>query len=76
MLSSDNVNPASLGPSQVGHSLGGAIAEIDSLFFALNIPGISIKTITYGTPRVGNLEFAQLIDSHVTFRHSELYLWC
>jgi len=48
-----------------GHSLGGAIAEIDSLFFALNIPGVSIKTVTYGTPRVGNLDFAQLIDSHV-----------
>lgn len=55
------------GLCQAGHSLGGAIAEIDSLFFALNIPGVSIKTMTYGTPRVGNLEFAQLIDFYVRF---------
>ncbi|KIL66292.1 hypothetical protein M378DRAFT_124358 [Amanita muscaria Koide BX008] len=49
----------------VGHSLGGAIAELDSLFFALNIPGVTIKAVTYGTPRVGNSEFAHLIDAHV-----------
>ncbi|KAF8345922.1 Alpha/Beta hydrolase protein [Amanita rubescens] len=61
LLSQHNTNSLTL----VGHSLGGAIAEIDSLFFALNIPGVSIKTVTYGTPRVGNLDFAQLIDSHV-----------
>ncbi len=61
--------------TQVGHSLGGAIAEIDSLFFALNIPGVSIKTVTYGTPRVGNLDFAQLINSHVRFTVSERHFW-
>lgn len=60
---------------QVGHSLGGAIAEIDSLFFALNIPGVSIKTVTYGTPRVGNLDFAQLIDSYVRFAISKRHSW-
>ncbi|KAG7441492.1 alpha/beta-hydrolase [Guyanagaster necrorhizus] len=49
----------------VGHSLGGALAELDGLFFALNIPSASIKVITYGTPRVGNLAFAELIDSKV-----------
>ncbi len=36
----------------VGHSLGGALAELDGLFFALNIPSASIKVRTYGTPRV------------------------
>ncbi|KAF8718981.1 hypothetical protein AX14_011605 [Amanita brunnescens Koide BX004] len=61
LLSQHNTNSLTL----AGHSLGGAIAEIDSLFFALNIPGVSIKTMTYGTPRVGNLEFAQLIDFYV-----------
>ncbi|KAG7441496.1 alpha/beta-hydrolase [Guyanagaster necrorhizus] len=49
----------------VGHSLGGALAELDGLFFALNIPSASIKVMTYGTPRVGNLAFAELIDSKV-----------
>ncbi len=34
-----------------GHSLGGALAELDSLFFALNIPSATIKARTYGTPR-------------------------
>ncbi|KAK0461200.1 Alpha/Beta hydrolase protein [Desarmillaria tabescens] len=47
----------------VGHSLGGALAELDGLFFALNIPSATIKVRTYGTPRVGNAAFAELIDS-------------
>ncbi|KAK0212777.1 alpha beta-hydrolase [Desarmillaria ectypa] len=49
----------------VGHSLGGALAELDGLFFALNIPSATIKVRTYGTPRVGNSAFAELIDSKV-----------
>ncbi|KAJ4483309.1 Alpha/Beta hydrolase protein [Lentinula aciculospora] len=50
----------------VGHSLGGALAELDSLFFALNLPsGANISAVTYGTPRVGNSAFASLIDQHV-----------
>ncbi|KIY53141.1 alpha/beta-hydrolase [Fistulina hepatica ATCC 64428] len=47
----------------VGHSLGGALSELDGLFFALNIPSASITVRTYGTPRVGNSDFADLIDS-------------
>ncbi|KAF8829146.1 hypothetical protein HHX47_DHR3000516 [Lentinula edodes] len=55
----------------VGHSLGGALAEIDALFFALNLPsGSNISAVTYGTPRVGNPAFASLIDQHVpSFKH-------
>ncbi|KAF8893961.1 Alpha/Beta hydrolase protein [Infundibulicybe gibba] len=50
----------------IGHSLGGALAELDALFFTLNLPaGTAIKAVTYGTPRVGNPAFAQLIDSKV-----------
>ncbi|KAF8806432.1 alpha/beta-hydrolase [Phlegmacium glaucopus] len=50
----------------VGHSLGGALAELDALFLTLNLPSsTSIKAVTYGTPRVGNSAFAQLIDSKV-----------
>ncbi|KAF8236480.1 alpha/beta-hydrolase [Tricholoma matsutake] len=50
----------------IGHSLGGALAELDALYFKLNLPaGISIKAMTYGTPRVGNTAFAKLIDSKV-----------
>ncbi|CDO71479.1 hypothetical protein BN946_scf184909.g73 [Trametes cinnabarina] len=50
----------------IGHSLGGALAELDSLFFTLQLPSsIHVKAVTYGTPRVGNPEFAQMIDSKV-----------
>lgn len=50
----------------IGHSLGGAIAELDSLMFALNLPSsIAIKSYTYGTPRVGNPAYSTLFDSLV-----------
>ncbi|KAJ1306381.1 hypothetical protein OPQ81_007386 [Rhizoctonia solani] len=51
----------------VGHSLGGAIATLDALYLKLNLPStISIKAVTYGQPRVGNQEFADLIDQKIT----------
>ena len=51
---------------QVGHSLGGALAELDSLFMTLNLPSnIHVKGRTFGTPRVGNPQFASLFDSLV-----------
>ncbi|KAB5587881.1 Lipase [Ceratobasidium theobromae] len=59
----------------VGHSLGafagGAIATLDSLYFRLNLPStVSIKAVTYGLPRVGNQDFANLIDAKITdFSH-------
>ncbi|KAI6039317.1 Alpha/Beta hydrolase protein [Pisolithus marmoratus] len=50
----------------IGHSLGGALAELDCLFLALNLPSnISIKGVTYGTPRVGNPAWASLFDSMI-----------
>lgn len=49
----------------VGHSLGGALAELDALFFTLNLPSANVRAVTYGTPRVGNPAFAQLIDAKV-----------
>jgi hypothetical protein len=42
------------------------LAELDALFLTLNLPSSSsIKAVTYGTPRVGNAVFAQLIDAKV-----------
>ncbi|KAF9012416.1 Alpha/Beta hydrolase protein [Cyathus striatus] len=50
----------------IGHSLGGALAELDALFLTLNLPSdTSIQSVTFGTPRVGNAAFAQLIDTKV-----------
>ncbi|EIN13713.1 alpha/beta-hydrolase [Punctularia strigosozonata HHB-11173 SS5] len=51
----------------IGHSLGGAIAELDSLMMRQNLPSdVAVKGVTYGTPRVGNPEFAAYFDSMVT----------
>jgi predicted lipase len=50
----------------VGHSLGGALAEIDALYMAMNLPSsIHVKGVTYGTPRVGNPAYASFFDSKV-----------
>ncbi|KAF8877646.1 alpha/beta-hydrolase [Gymnopilus junonius] len=50
----------------IGHSLGGALAELDTVFLMLNLPkSASVKGVTYGTPRVGNAAFAKLVDGKV-----------
>ncbi|KAJ8595223.1 alpha/beta-hydrolase [Rhizopogon salebrosus TDB-379] len=60
LISQYNANTVTL----VGHSLGGALAELDCMFMALNLPSnIAIKGVTYGTPRVGNPAWASLFDS-------------
>ena len=52
---------------QIGHSLGGAIAELDTLMMRQNLPSdVAVKGITYGTPRVGNPDFATYFDQAVT----------
>lgn len=48
-----------------GHSLGGAISLLDSLYFNLNVPTAKIRVVTHGMPRVGNDEFADLVDSKI-----------
>ena len=51
---------------QVGHSLGGALAELDSLYMTMNLPSsVHVKGVTYGTPRVGNPAYATYFDSIV-----------
>ncbi|RXW22370.1 hypothetical protein EST38_g3495 [Candolleomyces aberdarensis] len=54
-----------------GHSLGGAIAIIATAHLAVQIPGISLRTITYGSPRVriphlllvGNEAFVNFVNA-------------
>ncbi|KAF5316578.1 hypothetical protein D9619_006734 [Psilocybe cf. subviscida] len=46
----------------VGHSLGGAIAIISSAHLKRSIPTATVKTITYGAPRVGNAAFANFAN--------------
>jgi len=55
----------------VGHSLGGAIALIDSVYLPLHLPaGTIFRTITYGLPRVGNQAFADYIDAQTSLTHT------
>jgi len=53
----------------VGHSLGAAIALLDGIYLPLHISGVTFKTITYGMPRVGNQEFADYVDAHISLTH-------
>ena len=47
-----------------GHSLGAALALLDSVYLALHVPtGTRVSAITYGMPRVGNLAFANYVDA-------------
>lgn len=49
----------------IGHSLGGALALLDAVYFRLLMPEIKITVRTYGMPRVGNPEFAAWVDEHI-----------
>ncbi|KAI0311772.1 lipase class 3 family protein [Amylostereum chailletii] len=62
LMDQHNTNSITL----IGHSLGGALAELDSLYMRLNIPNASVKGVTYGTPRVGNDDFASYFDGQVS----------
>lgn len=53
----------------VGHSLGAALAVLDSVFLPLNLPGVTFSTIGYGLPRVGNQAFANFVDSNLNLTH-------
>ncbi|KAK0188335.1 Alpha/Beta hydrolase protein [Armillaria mellea] len=46
-----------------GHSLGAALATLDTLMFHDALANISIQTTTFGSPRVGNQAFADFVDS-------------
>jgi len=46
----------------VGHSLGGALALLDSIYLPTFIPNVAYSLITFGMPRVGNQAFADYVD--------------
>jgi Lipase (class 3) len=50
----------------VGHSLGAALALLDGLFLKLHLPpSVTVKVVGYGMPRVGNQDFANLVDNQL-----------
>ncbi|KIY52535.1 lipase class 3 family protein, partial [Fistulina hepatica ATCC 64428] len=53
----------------VGHSLGGAIALLDGVYFDIQLPDADVIVITYGQPRVGNQAWANYVDANVNRTH-------
>jgi len=51
--------------TMVGHSLGGALSMLESVYLPLHLPSTTtFKTVLYGCPRVGNQDFANWVDAH------------
>ncbi|KAG8706011.1 hypothetical protein FRC08_001317 [Ceratobasidium sp. 394] len=49
-----------------GHNMGGAISLLDALFLELHLSAsVKLKVVTHGMPRVGNQNFAELVDSYI-----------
>ncbi|KAG8923676.1 hypothetical protein FRC02_010979, partial [Tulasnella sp. 418] len=53
--------PTTTTVTTVGHSLGGALAVLDSEFIRNKIPSVDVKSVIYGAPRVGNPAFASYL---------------
>ncbi len=47
-----------------GHSLGGALAMMTAAEFTVQGKKFPMRLYTYGQPKVGNTEFAQMFDTH------------
>ena len=48
----------------VGHSLGGALALLSSIYLPTFVPNVAYSLITFGMPRVGNQAFADYVDKN------------
>lgn len=48
-----------------GHSLGGALATIASLYFKLKYKELNVTCITFGSPRVGCNDFVKLFNKEI-----------
>jgi len=53
----------------VGHSLGAALALLDTVYLSQNIPEVSVRMVGYGLPRVGNQAFANYVDANLDVTH-------
>ena len=45
----------------IGHSLGGAFAELAAFEFKQRYPDLSVSIVTFGAPRVGNFKFSSIL---------------
>ena len=48
-----------------GHSLGGALATVGSVYYGFKHPGKPVDCVTFGSPRVGDTRFANYFDKRV-----------
>ena len=49
-----------------GHSLGAAVATLDATMLKMHLPStVEVDSVMFGLPRVGNQEFADMIDNLV-----------
>ena len=56
-----------------GHSLGAAVASLDAVMLSMNLdPSITITPVVFGLPRVGNQDWANLVDATVCRRYSPI----
>ncbi|KAK0215106.1 Alpha/Beta hydrolase protein [Armillaria fumosa] len=46
-----------------GHSLGATLTTLDGLMLNDALTNVSIRTITFGSPRIGNQAFADFVDA-------------
>lgn len=49
-----------------GHSLGGALATIGSLYYSYLYPSKQISCVTFGSPRVGDERFVSMFDERIS----------
>lgn len=45
-----------------GHSLGAAVSTINYVFLRCNLPNAKVSAVLFGSPRVGDVNFANSID--------------
>lgn len=54
-----------------GHSLGAAVATLDGVMLKMALPSnVAVDAVVFGLPRVGNQEFATMVDQLVRFSRS------
>ena len=58
----------------IGHSMGAALATICAMDVKFKVGLRDVRLYTFGSPRVGNLEFANFVYSQTTVRCCSLLL--
>ena len=60
----------------IGHSMGAALATICAMDVKFKVGLRDVRLYTFGSPRVGNVEFANFVYSQTTVRRHLVLLTC